>query len=382
MTRVARPILLVVIAALGLCVMAAAQPDSGTNEDLEAWKARLGESLKAEQSLLRQLYVIESEQRRQERELAKLSGSMASVREKLGTTELRIAELEGDTARREQKVGATLRRLYRLGQGGMWKILFESPDLKTFLFRYKALIRFLEQDATTITIFEQKVREIGVTRSELRGHLARMSELRYETEAKRRGAALERSKRSYLLDQIQRDKALAMRATQELAQQDQKIAATIQQMPAIPPTQTVDPGSLVLDFANRKGYLKLPVSGPIVGGYGRRVSPRFGTVTKSNGLDIAASLNAPVYAVADGTVRYVGEFLGYGRVLILDHGDRYHSLYAHLETFTAGKGDAVKAGTAIGTVGNTGALAEPVLHFEIRHKGVALNPSEWLGSGG
>ena len=120
------------------------------------------------------------------------------------------------------------------------------------------------------------------------------------------------------------------------------------------------------------------MSGPIVGSFGVRVHSQFGTKTRSNGIDIAAPAGTPVRVVANGEVRYIGEFMGYGRVAIVDHGERYHSLYAHLSIFNVSRGDRVRKGDVLGTVGTSGLYTQPVLHFEIRHQGVAVDPLLWL----
>jgi septal ring factor EnvC (AmiA/AmiB activator) len=109
-----------------------------------------------------------------------------------------------------------------------------------------------------------------------------------------------------------------------------------------------------------------------------RVHSRVGTLTRSNGLDIQSPAGTPVRVVADGLVRYVGEFVGYGRLVIVDHGDRFHTLYAHLADFLVNRGDAVHQGDVLGTVGSSGLYDQPILHFEIRQQGTAVDPTEWL----
>ena len=64
---------------------------------------------------------------------------------------------------------------------------------------------------------------------------------------------------------------------------------------------------------------------------------------------------------------------------IVDHGDGYHSLVAHLATMRTATGEAVDPGDVIGTVGDTGSLKGPYLYFEIREKGRPIDPREWLG---
>ena len=78
------------------------------------------------------------------------------------------------------------------------------------------------------------------------------------------------------------------------------------------------------------------------------------------------------------TIAFAGWLKGYGQLVIIDHGDHRHSLVGHLGRIDVSVGDAVQQGTAIGTVGDTGSLRGTVLYFEIRKRGVAVNPTAWL----
>jgi septal ring factor EnvC (AmiA/AmiB activator) len=352
--------------------------DDQTRQKLEEWKKRVTTSLKAEQSVLRQLYTIEAEQRRQQQELSKINGTLGKIRSRVAKYEGKIDALRADNNQRQTRVKNTLRRLYKLGRGGLWRILLESKDLQSFLKRYRAIKAFLFEDLKIISNFQNRLRNLASAKADLADDIATLDRLKQSAIFRKEAVWLERNKRMILLDQIQRNKALAMRATRELEAQDAKLAATIRDMPKSAVFASVSPESLVLDFVGRKGYLNLPVGGMIVGRFGKQTSRNFGTVTKNNGIDITASLGSPVAVIADGTVRYVGDFLGYGLVVIVDHGDRYHSLYAHLSQFYVAKGDAIKERTVIGTVGKSGALTDSSLHFEIRHKGVAKDPLAWF----
>ena len=102
------------------------------------------------------------------------------------------------------------------------------------------------------------------------------------------------------------------------------------------------------------------------------------------GLDIAnpdGLIGDPITAFMAGTVIYEGEiFWGYGKHIIIDHGDNITSVYAHLDKIYVYKGQEVKIGDTIGTMGETGWATGPHLHFEIRLYGIPINPMVFLGS--
>jgi murein DD-endopeptidase MepM/ murein hydrolase activator NlpD len=114
-------------------------------------------------------------------------------------------------------------------------------------------------------------------------------------------------------------------------------------------------------------------AGVISSDYGER----WGKMHK--GIDIAADVGEPVYAVADGDVIYAGDGLrGYGNVVIIQHGQRLSSLYAHNSTLKVKQGDRVSQGTLIALMGNTGHSTGPHVHFEMRQGDVAVNPRTLL----
>jgi murein DD-endopeptidase MepM/ murein hydrolase activator NlpD len=97
------------------------------------------------------------------------------------------------------------------------------------------------------------------------------------------------------------------------------------------------------------------------------------------GLDIAADVGEPVYAIADGEVIYAGDGLrGYGNVVILRHDRKTSSLYEHNSELKVKVGDQVKQGTVVSLLGSTGHSTGPHVHFEIRNGDVAVNPRDVL----
>lgn len=122
------------------------------------------------------------------------------------------------------------------------------------------------------------------------------------------------------------------------------------------------------------GRFGWPMRGKIISEFGLLPSGQ-----KNDGINIAAPMGAPVYASADGTVSYVGnELKGFGTMVLLKHDSGMFTVYAHLSSFSVAKGDKVSKGQPIGAVGQTGAVSEPQLHFEVRKGSTPLNPRDYL----
>jgi len=127
----------------------------------------------------------------------------------------------------------------------------------------------------------------------------------------------------------------------------------------------------------RAGTMTWPVPGRVEARFGRQPSSRFGTMVNRNGIDIGADPGSPVKVVQAGTVAYADAFAGFGRVVIVDHGGRFYTLYGHLASVDVSKGATVQAGDEIGTVGMA-PTGTPSLYFEVRIDGRPADPVQWL----
>jgi len=119
---------------------------------------------------------------------------------------------------------------------------------------------------------------------------------------------------------------------------------------------------------------KWPVRGRVIAGFG----PRKGGL-HNDGINIAAPHGAPVAAAENGVVAYAGDGLpGFGKLLLLKHSDGWISAYAHAEKLLVKRGDVVRRGQTIATVGSTGSVDRPQLHFELRKEKRAVDPRKHL----
>lgn len=127
-------------------------------------------------------------------------------------------------------------------------------------------------------------------------------------------------------------------------------------------------------FDNLKGKLRWPATGAIIHAYG---SPRNGSSLTWQGTLIKAAIGSDVKAISDGRIIFSDWFQNLGRLIIVDHGDSYMSLYGHNQELFRSVGDKVKTGEIIASVGNTGGRKNSGLYFEVRRKGTPVNPATW-----
>lgn len=143
---------------------------------------------------------------------------------------------------------------------------------------------------------------------------------------------------------------------------------------------------LTASFSSRNG--SVPELFPIKKGEYAKITSRYGKefknpatnkITVHNGIDIKADEGVAVMATADGIIIKMEKHEGYGNLVIIDHGEGFQSLYAHLRNFNTEKDRIVKKGEVIGYVGNTGYSTAPHLHFEIRLNDEKVDPEKYVG---
>ncbi len=121
-----------------------------------------------------------------------------------------------------------------------------------------------------------------------------------------------------------------------------------------------------------------PVEGRVTGSFGERIDPFNGEGAFHTGVDISTNYGQPVVAPADGVVVFVGQAGGYGRLVILDHGQGISTRYGHLSSYPVAVGQVVRRGAVIGYVGQSGRSTGPHLHYEVRIQDVPVNPHKYL----
>ncbi len=128
-------------------------------------------------------------------------------------------------------------------------------------------------------------------------------------------------------------------------------------------------------ISKARGTLTLPAVGKISGRYGEKTD---GGLARK-GLTVVTPLGAQVTATYDGTVVYAGKFRGYGLLLIIDHGEGYHSLLAGMTRIDVEQGRQLIAGEPVGIMEQSGS-GQPILYVELRRDGQPINPLPWLAA--
>ncbi|MFN7972515.1 MAG: peptidoglycan DD-metalloendopeptidase family protein [Acidobacteriota bacterium] len=140
------------------------------------------------------------------------------------------------------------------------------------------------------------------------------------------------------------------------------------------PGPAAGPGNIL----EKKGALPRPAPGQVAGTFGKHKHPRFPTYTVRSGIVIDAPDGTAVACIEAGRVVFADWFTGYGKLVIVDHGDKVYSLYARVDELEVKVGDVVAAGQVIARVADPGGADVRGLYFEIRRGAQAVDPLGWL----
>lgn len=121
-----------------------------------------------------------------------------------------------------------------------------------------------------------------------------------------------------------------------------------------------------------------PLNGVLLSRFGERTDPFSGEGAIHPGVDISAPTGTPVHSAADGIVVRAEYYFGYGKLVVIDHGNGMTTRYGHLSRFNVVPGQEVRRGDVIAFSGATGRVTAPHLHYEVRMGGAAVNPHPYL----
>ena len=348
------------------------------NQAVEEHRQHLYAMVGQEKKLVERLDHLAQAINRNRRQHAALQKKLAVLESKIARTVEESRVLNQRITRITTDVSQRLVALYKLNRLGTANLLASAESINEMVQRRNAIEFILAAD-------DQQRRQLITD-------LERWNGLRRELEAHRDHQRRLEKARQENLDRLHHEKiqrALLLQDTRN-HQELEQAALTALQASARQLDQTIEilSRSSVVDagrakappgsFGRLKGLLKQPVRGKIINFFGPFKNTRYNITNYRSGVDIQADRGEPIQSVSEGHIIYADWFKGYGNMMIVDHGHSYCTLYAHLEAMFKRRGEAVKSGEVIATVGESGALSGPGLYFEIRNQGKPEDPQMWL----
>ena len=358
---------------------------ASVNKDLEGIKRKIererqgiNQVRKREGSVLQALGKIERDLEKKTKDLNAANSKLASI---LGAMQQKETEAQRLRISLDQRRELLMKRavaLYRWHRGGgpfvllsgevpLGVLLQRKHYLEATVFFDRELVEKLNDE---VTYQENVKRELAHKKEELSQQRRILAEV--QDSVRKDG-----EKKKQLLASLRQEKDGRVRALKELEQAALRLQKMIEEMSRRGVGKVPElPAGTGLDAM--RGKLEWPVRGQVTGGFGKTKHPEFATEVFRKGIDIEAPIGEEIRAVEKGRVVFAERFSGYGKMVIIDHGERYFSVYAHLSEILKKTGDAVQRGETLGTVGDSDSLAGSRLYFEMRKDGKSIDPLPWF----
>lgn len=375
------------VTALGLALaLPAAQPSDPAKAEAEL--KRVTETI---QRLQRQVQrdVVEKDRRARalrdsEREVAKARGELTRLRAQRAERgairkhlETEKAQREAERRRIEEDLAQQLRAAYMMGRNEPLKMLLNQRDPAEAgrnLTYYGYLGRVRVGQMQTLS---ENIAEIEELTAKIDAEDAELAAL--ERQEKERAAGLDRAlkQRTQALATIEKEAGTRQQQLQARQRERKELADLIEKLRRATRSLPYDPKA---PFANARGRLSWPAEGRIIVNYGASMPGE----QKSDGIEIETNRGAPVRAIHEGRVIHSDWNRTRGLLVIIDHGNRYWSVYGHLDELHVDVGRQVAAGDSLGTAGVSGGRKDPGLYFQIRYAASAsqsfnpVDPRPWF----
>ncbi len=370
--------------------------------NIKLYQRKIEESAQKESASLENLDKLEKQNLQTHLTIKKISNQIADNSRNVANIENQIQFASRKLSYLTSEYARFARSFYERGRMHDIELILTSSSINEMLIRYEYLKRFSEQTKIDMVSISSERDRLSDLKTQLRNELDRQQSflsqksseedklssrikdqkdlivnLRknkqvYAEQLQRSQSAaadLEKLIQTLIAEEAEKKRLEAEKRKEEQARLAQKMKT--QSLPEPVPAATANESTVA------KGMLPWPVaSGKVVAKFGEHENPVLKTVTLNSGIDIAVPENTEIKSVADGEVSRIFWLPSYGNLIIIDNYNGLRTVYSHLADIFVKEGDMVKAGEAVGTVGES--LSGCVLHFEVWLEKDKQDPETWL----
>lgn len=379
-------VLLILVSSLARAESVTSQRLENVQTEIESLSKQLGDTKASKNALYQQLKTQSQAASTLKRDLYKLDQSIREQAKKIKTLQTHYDQQKQAHSEQLMALNKQLQAAFTNAQPNYLKVLLNQQDPEK-LSRSSIYFHYFHQARQQqLASINETLVELTTQQHELKTAQQNQQELYKQRQHQQSQLEQKNQQRLITLKQLdqkldaQSNRITALREEEQALQavfkslqeqQEKKQKQDIKQKPV-----TSAPSKSHQKFAKLKGSLPWPIKGKVTASYGS--TRNLGKLTWQ-GIMIDAPTGKEVKASAAGQVVFSGWLRGFGLLIIVDHGDKYMSLYGNNQSLLKEVGDNVDAGELIALSGDKGIRQYAGLYFEIRHKGSPTNPSKWLG---
>ena len=329
---------------------------------------KIRQNSEQEISLLGELQQIDEKISGGKKKLAELKQKLAEKHNLLAEKIRELEQISGTRNRVRLHLEKRLRSFYLMGKTGFLNVAFSRKNLPELMLFNDAYKQMLQYDQAIINRYRKTIVDLTRTKQDIELQKNILADLVRQAEQEEQALQAVREEKSGLLTRIRTKKGLYEQAVREMQRAEHDLTKTIARLQRKQRNRK-------RGFLLNKGRLQGPVEGELVVRFGEMVDN-----SPCKGIIIHTGENTPVVSIYTGKVIFAGYKLGYGNMVIIDHGLGYYTITAHLDDITVNNGDRVLGGQQIGTTGDIATLFSRGLYFEIRKNSTPVDPLKWLSA--
>lgn len=391
------------ITALGVCAIMPQGVEANDIQALQGKKDNISKNIASAESALK---AKQNESRDNAAALADIQNNIANVK-------AQIVRLEGEIQNSQQRIEAKtaeiavkqkefdarkaalsdrLVSIYKNGDPSFLEVLFQAEDFGDFLTRFEYMNYIAKKDQSLLADIKKMKDALEADKMALEAEKAALNQMKVQQEASRNTLVAQEAEREKIAARLKEEESEIDAQIRQMNADSAAIGAQIVALQrqaaaeaAARAAAQMQGGTIASVTANgpitvsASGYTwPVPSSHLITSPYGPRFSP-FGYGEFHMGVDIGAGMGSPIVAARSGRIIIQVFHPSYGNYVVVDHGDGYSTVYAHMSAFACAPGAEVASGQVIGFIGSTGASTGPHLHFEVRINGQHTNPMAYIG---
>ena len=327
-------------------------------------------------SLLGELYKVNKTLRGLNEEGSRLEKKVQRTEETMRSLNTSIRNLSGKLDIQRKKLRVRLKVLSKIQGQGVARVLFSSQSAGQMDLALRVLRVVTERDFRLMKDFSENLVAYRDQKGNLSLQETRHAKLKREFDEKKIRLAMEAQNKKEVLAQVDTERLLRFAKIKRLRIESIKSVANDEELRKVRVLENL----LRPQMFERKGNLDGPVQAPVAQGYGILEDVEDNTRVRFKGQQYQTDPGQRVTAVYDGQAVFRGWIDGYGKTMVIDHGNQYYSVYANLGEFEIEQMQEVREGDLIGFTGRSQGFFGSGLYFEIRHFSDPEDPSKWIGN--